>query len=176
MDKSSSKTTLKPQVIEEVYEHVEYTRPNGTKGIRTINTLRSMTDTSFADTVDINNIVDKHTGNPKLDAAYTSQVGTYIDNLELQDYNQSVDRVLAAQEAFMALPAKTRDRFANDPAKLIEFMADQNNYDEGVKLGLVAKREEKQTLIEQQREPNAKNNDGEQKQNAKSDSQKTTST
>jgi phage internal scaffolding protein len=37
----------------------------------------------------------------------------------------------------MALPAQIRSRFDNDPAKLIDFLENEQNHDEAIKLGLV---------------------------------------
>lgn len=43
--------------------------------------------------------------------------------------------------AFMRIPANIRQRYAS-PEELFQFMNDDNNYDEAVKLGLLAKRPE----------------------------------
>ena len=51
--------------------------------------------------------------------------------------------IVQARESFMTLPAKTRARFQNDPQQFMEFMHDENNFDEIVKLKLATVREEK---------------------------------
>lgn len=56
------------------------------------------------------------------------------------DFQSVMDRLVAAQEEFDSLPSKTRDRFGNDPARLISFLNDPKNYDEALKLGLVSER------------------------------------
>lgn len=60
----------------------------------------------------------------------------YGDFTGVQDYHSAMNAVLAAEEAFMALPAETRLRFGNDPQRLLEFCADSANLEEARKLGL----------------------------------------
>ena len=50
-----------------------------------------------------------------------------------------MNRVIAAQDEFEALPAQIRARFDNDPAKLIEFLENSENRPEAEELGLVEK-------------------------------------
>ena len=45
--------------------------------------------------------------------------------------------VMAADDAFMALPANIRERFNNDPAELVDFVSDDRNRSEAIDLGLV---------------------------------------
>ena len=52
-------------------------------------------------------------------------------------FQELKNRVLSAEAAFGRLPAATRSRMDNDPAKLLAFLADPKNKDEAVKLGLV---------------------------------------
>lgn len=54
------------------------------------------------------------------------------------DYHTSLNMVHAAHEAFFALPAALRERFDNDPAKIIEFCNNSENREEAIKLGLIA--------------------------------------
>lgn len=56
------------------------------------------------------------------------------------DYRSAVKAVGEAYEGFMQFPAKVRARFRNDPAELLAFMEDPDNYDEGLKLGLFKER------------------------------------
>ena len=62
---------------------------------------------------------------------------TYGDFTDVVDYETVLQRVITAQESFDSLPAKVRDRFKNDPANLIEFLNDESNRDEAIKLGLI---------------------------------------
>lgn len=53
------------------------------------------------------------------------------------DFQTAMNAVVEAQENFMAMPAAVRARFANDPQRLMEFLADDGNRAEAEKLGLV---------------------------------------
>lgn len=50
---------------------------------------------------------------------------------------EAYDRILDAQANFMELPSAVRERFANDPMRLLSFLADPANRAEAEKLGLV---------------------------------------
>ena len=69
----------------------------------------------------------QHPGVP-LDGALQEYVGT--------DFQVLQNRMIAAKEEFDSLPSKVRDRFGNDPARLIAFLSDSANRDEAVRLGL----------------------------------------
>ena len=45
--------------------------------------------------------------------------------------------VAEAQSVFEGLPADLRDRFGNDPARLLEFVHDPRHLEESVSLGLI---------------------------------------
>lgn len=60
----------------------------------------------------------------------------YGDFSQVKDFQTSMEIVMRAEEQFAALPAKVRDRFENDPARMLEFCADPANREEMVKLGL----------------------------------------
>jgi len=63
----------------------------------------------------------------------------YGDFTGIGDYHSALNRVIAAQEEFEALPAQIRARFENDPSKLIEFLENSENRPEAEELGLVEK-------------------------------------
>lgn len=101
----------------------------------TVFTKPSKTQPQFARDLDMNVIVKKYARGimPPLRGG-----GQYLDNTVLpQDYQQAMDTVLRAQDAFSRLPAAIRDRFANRPELMLEFLKDPNNKAEGQKLGLV---------------------------------------
>jgi len=91
---------------------------------------------NFKDECDINHIVKQfgltgelpgHPLNPQ-----------YGDFTGVLDYHSAVNAVLSAQDEFMELPAQMRSRFNNDPALLIDFLGNEENREEAIKLGLVA--------------------------------------
>lgn len=92
----------------------------------------------FRDETDINNLVDRflRTGEiPPVDGR-----AVYGNFLDVPDsYQDCLEAVCRAQEAFDELPAKVRQRFDNDPAQLLSFLQDPKNLDEAVQLGLMEK-------------------------------------
>lgn len=59
------------------------------------------------------------------------------DFSECSDYQTSIAAVRDAEDAFLKLPAKTRAKFKNDPQKLLDFISDESNYGEAIKLNLL---------------------------------------
>lgn len=97
----------------------------------------SMTKQDFVSQCDINNIIKEFsvTGQISHISAKAAQ-GAFIDLPADLDYQNSLNTIIRAEEAFMALPAKVRDRFGGDPAAFLAFTADPENADELVKLGI----------------------------------------
>lgn len=52
-------------------------------------------------------------------------------------FTKALETVQSAEQSFSELPAKLRDRFNNNPAELLTFLADVNNRAEAVRLGLI---------------------------------------
>lgn len=69
------------------------------------------------------------------------RVPTYGDFSEVVDFQSAMNVVRQAQEAFDELPSDVRLRFNNDPQRLIEFLNDEANLDEAVRLGIAVARE-----------------------------------
>ena len=95
-----------------------------------------LTQQNFQEETDINNIMAKFAKTGLVD--HVNRVaGSYGDFTTVQDYQLHLDQVMAAQTAFMELPATIRRRFDNDPAHLLAFIQDPKNRDEAVSLGLI---------------------------------------
>lgn len=62
----------------------------------------------------------------------------FADVSAIPSFQELHDRMEAGREAFNALEPKVRARFHNDPVELIEFIQDESNRDEAVRLGLVS--------------------------------------
>lgn len=120
------------------HEHQKiYTHPlTGRTVVETINEEPSMTQQQYKDECDINNIMKKYTSTGQF-THVTSKKGIYGDFSEIKDYQGMLDTVMMAQDAFATLPAEVRSRFRNDPGYLLDFLQDEKNYDEALKLGLV---------------------------------------
>lgn len=52
------------------------------------------------------------------------------------DYQSALNSVIAANQAFAALPARLRSRFENDPGQFVDFCSNPANLPEMVNLGL----------------------------------------
>jgi len=115
--------------------------PNtGRLKVQTINTEPSLTQQQFKEECDINNIMEKHAKTGQY-THVSKKMGMYGDFTKIKEYKSMFETVMAAEESFMSLPAQTRKRFDNDPGKLIEFLQDEKNRDEGIKLGLLIEKQ-----------------------------------
>jgi len=94
----------------------------------------SLAQQQFKDECDINNILRQFNITGQLPDAPLSP--RYGDFTGISDYKTALDRVIAADEEFMNLPATLRARFDNDAANLIEFLNNEENRAEAEKLGL----------------------------------------
>lgn len=102
-------------------------------------TPESLTQQNMQDECDVNSILEKYRRSGILPQTINC-TPTYGDYSDIQTYQESLNTVLKAQTLFDALPSTVRERFANDPARLISFVNDPQNADEMVKLGLASKR------------------------------------
>jgi phage internal scaffolding protein len=111
--------------------------PPGDEGIKFED--ESLTQQHFAQEADINVIMAyyQRTGilgdplNPGTDAPM------FGDFSNVQDFQKAQNAIIEANRAFMSLPSDVREKFNNDPGKLIEFLSNEDNRDEAIKLGLV---------------------------------------
>lgn len=98
----------------------------------------SRTKQSFADETDINAIMRKYRRTGELTHLNAAKP-TYGDFSDVDSYLEASNRVIAADADFQALSARIRARMHNSPAELLRFMADGDNLEEAVALGLVQK-------------------------------------
>lgn len=89
----------------------------------------------FLEEADINTIMRRY-GQTGV-APLAKSPPEYGDFRGINDFQTAMLEMQIAKESFAALPALVRDRFANDPARLIAFLGDEGNLDEARKLGLV---------------------------------------
>lgn len=95
----------------------------------------SMTKQSFKKECDVNQIVKKYEMTGYLEHV-TKGEPQYGDFTQVQDYASAMAQVRQAEESFMMLPARVRDRFSNDPGAFVAFMEDPANGKAIVELGL----------------------------------------
>jgi phage internal scaffolding protein len=97
----------------------------------------SLAQQHFKEECDINTILERFNITGMLPQSTLSP--RYGDFSGISDYHTALNRVIAAQDEFEALPAQIRAKFDNDPAKLIEFLNDEANRPAAEELGLVEK-------------------------------------
>ena len=97
----------------------------------------SLAQQHYKEECDINTILQKFNISGLLPEQPLSP--RYGDFTGIGDYHTAMNRVIAAQDEFEALPAQIRARFNNDPAQLIEFLENSDNRPEAEELGLVEK-------------------------------------
>ena len=101
----------------------------------------SLTKQSFAEECDFNAVLGKWEKTGVLEHINPA-APQFADVSALPDYQAAMETVIKAEAAFNALPAAVRDRFANDPSKLLAFLQSPDNEAEAVKLGLVVDKSE----------------------------------
>jgi len=95
----------------------------------------SLAQQHMKDECDINTIVERFgvTGQLPVRAIEPS----YGDFSGVSDYHTALNKIKAADEAFMALPGKLRAKFDNDPNALLNFLENEANRNEAIELGLI---------------------------------------
>ncbi len=94
----------------------------------------SRTKQSFKDETDINTIMARFQKTGMLE--FVNKHEPQYGDVTALDFQNSMLSVVKAREMFADLPSKVRDRFENDPAKLLEFLDNPENRDEAILLGL----------------------------------------
>ena len=95
----------------------------------------SLTKQADKERTDIRNIVKRAMRTGGL-VSVNVREGRYADISTAPSYMEALGTVARANEMFAALPSSVRDRFANDPMRMLAFLDDEKNFDEAVKLGL----------------------------------------
>lgn len=96
----------------------------------------TLSQQQFKDECDINVIMDRYTATGQA----PQFVGAFFDDFsDVREFHEAQNILLAAQEEFLSLPARVRERFNNDPGRLLEFVNDEANREEAAKLGLLSR-------------------------------------
>jgi len=98
----------------------------------------SRTKQSFAAEADINNIMRRYatTGVLVDPASALSGRKLIYGDFSNYDFRAHQTHIAAIRQSFDMLPADVRRRFDNDPACLIDWLSDESNKEEAIKLGL----------------------------------------
>lgn len=105
----------------------------------------SLTEQSHAKMCNVNNIVNRFMKTGVLDHVRSFQ-GEYRDVSDFGDYRSALERIQLAQDIFEALPIELKRKCENDPAKFLDYCADDANYEELTEIGiLLPPRQKKKT-------------------------------
>lgn len=100
----------------------------------------SPTQQNQRDDADINTIVKRFGLNGTLPQNIRTPLNADFE--DVFDYQSAMNVIIEGDRAFAAMPADVRKRFGNDPAEFMNFISDEKNVDEAVKLGLRVRRPE----------------------------------
>lgn len=129
---------------------ITYDRDKNSADSRFLFKRPSRTQQSFRDECDINNILRQFNVTGQLPVG--SVQPQYGDFSGITDYQSALNAVMAAQDSFLALPAKVRAKFDNDPALFVDWASDEANKDEMKALGLL-REETAQAVVTSPSEP-----------------------
>ena len=93
----------------------------------------SLTKQEFKDECDINIVLGRYQEVRPWQHPPTLRFGEFA---EAPDFLGAQLLVKAAEDQFLSLPAKVRDRFQHSPARFLEFVHDPNNIAEARSLGI----------------------------------------
>jgi phage internal scaffolding protein len=122
--------------LEGLKEGKNVIRKDGKVKVVTVNKKPSLTDQSFKEQVDANNVIAKFKATGQV-THLAKKAGQYADCSQIQDLHQSLVQIKDAENAFSQLPAVIRKRFDNDYKQLAMFMCDEGNLDEAIALGIM---------------------------------------
>ncbi|AXH74124.1 MAG: internal scaffolding protein [Microviridae sp.] len=95
----------------------------------------SLAHQSFKEECDVNFIVNNLDTNGFLDTSRGS-MPQFVDATLYTDFHEAQNIVASGTQIFEALPADVRFRFHNDPGEFMDFVADPDNTQEAIKMGL----------------------------------------
>lgn len=96
---------------------------------------------------DINNIIRKY-DTQGIILHVNKAVAQYGDFTEINEYQESLNTVIKAEEAFTQIPSDIRKKFGNDAGAFFEFATDPKNVDKMIEYGLANKIEAPKETIQ----------------------------
>jgi len=98
---------------------------------------QGLTHQSFKDECDINIIMGRYLKTGVLPENLTQAQAQYLDVSDV-DFQAAAELVAGAKSLFEQMPSSIRNRFDNDPAKLLAFTSDEKNRQEAAQMGLLS--------------------------------------
>lgn len=117
--RASGETTRRAKKSDLPKMRAGYT-PHDPADYATVNNQPSMTEEAHGDRVNINTIMDKY-----LRTGIIDHVNHHQPNYGIMDgstYHEQMCAITNANEMFMELPAKVREKFGHDPAKFLDYV------------------------------------------------------
>ena len=111
-------------------------RPNGRIRVSDNTGTKSRVEPQHGEECNINTIMRKMHAQGILPHFKTG--GNFGNFTEMDDFHTCQNRIIAANNDFMALPSELRSKFQNDPGQLLDFLSDENNRAEAIEMGLIA--------------------------------------
>lgn len=96
------------------------------------------TQQQFKDDADVNILLERFGAGQQIPLAARQPIWG-MDFTHDYDFQRAFRAVEAAREGFDDLPAKIKNRFDNDPGKLLKFLEDESNREEAIFLGIIPK-------------------------------------
>jgi len=106
-----------------------------------------MTKQSDKKQCDINDIVARAKRIGSLDPLRPRSVPVFMDCREVPNFQEAQNIVIRANELLYSLSPNVRERFGNDPQKMMEFVSKKENFEEAVKMGLMKAPEPKRPEV-----------------------------
>lgn len=123
-------------------------REDGSLRVQCLFERKTKTQQHMADATDINKIMGRYLQKGGSLDKLPDPVGAYADLSELGDFQENMNKVAHATYLFNLLPAKLREELRNDPSQLEPWLADPDNDQRAVRLGL----KKPKTVVEQTNE------------------------
>lgn len=133
---------------------IQFLEEDGTQAL-------GLTKQCFKDECDVLNIISRHDRTGLIDHV-NNAVAQYGDYSEINEYRESLDLVMQAQQSFGEIPSNIREMFNNDPGSFFEFATNPENHEKMAELGLAEARPE----IEKPSKASSKNSGGQASESA----------
>lgn len=96
----------------------------------------TLTIQSEKDSCDINFILTRYAKTGEIPVFQYGKEGVSGNFLNVPSFEEAQNLIAAADQYFDRLPGNIRKRFNNNPASFLDFMSDEENNEEAVRLGL----------------------------------------
>ncbi|QXP08320.1 MAG: internal scaffolding protein [Arizlama microvirus] len=117
----------------------KYKRIQHERVISDCSAQKPLTQQHFAQDCNINNIMERALRTGRLPESQERASKAFYGDVTSIDFRMIQEVITDATSAFMELPANIRKRFRNDPAELLEFTEDPQNYEEAISLGIISR-------------------------------------